>query len=102
MSDHQFSSIPEAVEAIGRGEVIIVVDDENRENEGDFICSAELATPENMNLLMSGRGDFCMPVLPEVAERLELQPLVKQNNTSLGTAFVNAAGSQNCTNGNYS
>jgi len=88
MSERKFSSIPDAVEAISRGEVIIVMDDENRENEGDFICAAELATTENMNLLMSGRGDFCMPVLPEVSQRLELHPLVEENNTSLGTAFV--------------
>jgi 3,4-dihydroxy 2-butanone 4-phosphate synthase/GTP cyclohydrolase II len=64
---HSFSSIPEAVDAIARGEVIIVIDDEHRENEGDYICAAELATPEMMNLVMSGRGDFCMPILPEAA-----------------------------------
>ena len=66
-----FSSIPAAVDAIRRGQVIIVLDDENRENEGDFICAAELATPEAMNLIMSGRGDFCVPILPEAATRLE-------------------------------
>ena len=88
MSDSRFSSIPEAVEAIANGQVIIVVDDEDRENEGDFVCAAELATPENMNLLMSGRGDFCMSVLPETGRRLELHPLAESNNTSLGTAFV--------------
>ncbi len=88
MSEFQFSTIPQAVDAIANGKVVIVVDDENRENEGDFICAAELATPENMNLLMSGRGDFCMPVLPETCERLELHPLVDRNTTSLGTAFV--------------
>ncbi len=74
--------------AIARGEVVIVLDDENRENEGDFIVAAELATTETMNFIMSGRGDFCMPVLPEVAERLKLEPLVANNNTSLGTAFL--------------
>ena len=88
MNDSRFSSIPEAVEAIANGKVIIVVDDENRENEGDFVCAAELATPENINLLMSGRGDFCMSVLPETGKRLELSPLADTNNTSLGTAFV--------------
>lgn len=83
-----FSSIPAAVEAIGRGEVVIVVDDESRENEGDFICAAELATPQAINFIMSGRGDFCMPVLPEVCKRLELKPIAEDNNTSLQTAFV--------------
>ena len=84
-----FSSIPAAVDAIRRGEVIIVLDDEHRENEGDFICAAELATPEAMNLVMSGRGDFCMPVLPETADRLELKPLCEGANSSpFSTAFL--------------
>jgi len=83
-----FSSIPAAVEAISRGEVIIVVDDEGRENEGDFICAAEKATPENVNLIMTGRGDFCMPILPDICERLDVQPLVDSNTAPLGTAFM--------------
>ncbi|MDB4755909.1 GTP cyclohydrolase II [Mariniblastus sp.] len=86
--DPQFSSIPAAVEAIRLGKVVIVLDDEGRENEGDFVCAAELATTESINFLMSGRGDFCMPVLPEVCKRLELKPLTEENTTSLGTAFV--------------
>ena len=65
----RFSSIPEAVESIRNGGVVIVVDDENRENEGDYICAAEKATPETINLLLSGRGDFCMPILAETAQR---------------------------------
>ena len=85
---NSFSSIPEAVDAIARGEVIIVIDDEHRENEGDYICAAELATPEMMNLVMSGRGDFCMPILPEAAARLKLNPLVENNNSSNETAFL--------------
>ncbi len=83
-----FSSIPDAVESIHRGEVVIVLDDENRENEGDFICAAELATPETVNLLLSGRGDFCMPILPETARRLEVTPLVERNTSRLSTAFL--------------
>ena len=71
---HQFSSVQAAVDAIARGEVVIVVDDEGREHEGDFICAAEKATPENVNLIMQGRGDFCMPILPDVCERLEVTP----------------------------
>lgn len=85
---HEFSTIAAAVEAIGRGEVIIVVDDENRENEGDFICAAELATPEVINFVLSGRGDFCMPILPDICQRLKLAPLVETNNSPLGTAFL--------------
>jgi len=84
-----FSTIPEAVEAIRRGEVVIVLDDEARENEGDFICAAEKATPEAINLIMSGRGDFCMPVLAETVERLGIVPLVENssNNSTNQTAF---------------
>ena len=73
----KFSPIPDAVEAIKRGEVVIVLDDEHRENEGDYICAAELATAETINLVMSGRGDFCMPVLTDTAQRLKLAPLLK-------------------------
>ena len=85
-----FSTIPAAVEAIARGEVVIVLDDENRENEGDFICAAELATPATMNLVMSGRGDFCMPILPDTAARLKVHSLVGEgdNNSSNKTAFM--------------
>lgn len=86
---NSFSSIPAAVDAIRRGQVVIVLDDENRENEGDYICAAELATPDAINLIMSGRGDFCMPVLPEAAQRLELKPLCEgQNSTPFSTAFL--------------
>ncbi|MCA9176579.1 MAG: GTP cyclohydrolase II [Planctomycetales bacterium] len=83
-----FSTIQEAVDAIARGEVIIVVDAENRENEGDFICAAEKATPETLNFIMSGRGIPCMPLLPEVCQRLQLMPVVEQNTAPLGTAYL--------------
>jgi 3,4-dihydroxy 2-butanone 4-phosphate synthase/GTP cyclohydrolase II len=83
-----FSSISEAVDQIRRGGVVIVVDDEDRENEGDFICAAEKATNETVNFLMSGRGDFCMPVLPATAERLRVKPIVEENTAKLGTAFL--------------
>ncbi|MDG2013735.1 MAG: GTP cyclohydrolase II [Pirellulaceae bacterium] len=86
--NNQFSPISEAVDAIRRGEVIIVLDDEDRENEGDFIAAAELATPESINLILSGRGDFCMPILPETATRLGVTPLVEQNTSNLSTAFL--------------
>ena len=54
----EFSTVQTAVEAIARGGVIIVVDAEDRENEGDFICAAEKATPENVNFILQGRGEF--------------------------------------------
>lgn len=84
----QFSTIPEAVDAIAKGKVVIVLDDEDRENEGDYISAAEIATPETINLILSGRGDFCMPILPETAERLKITPLVDQNTSNNQTAFL--------------
>lgn len=83
-----FSTIQSAVDALARGEVIIVVDAEDRENEGDFICSAEKATPEAVNFLLSGRGQFCTPLLPEAARRLSLVPVVEANTAPLGTGFL--------------
>jgi 3,4-dihydroxy 2-butanone 4-phosphate synthase/GTP cyclohydrolase II len=94
-----FSSIGAAVDAIARGEPVIVVDAEDRENEGDFICAAEKATPANVNLLMSGRGDFCMAVLPDVCQRLELAPIVATNTTPLGTAFITPLDHVSCRTG---
>lgn len=83
-----FSTVHAAVDAIARGEAIIVVDAEDRENEGDFICAAEKATPELVNFILSGRGQFCAPILPETARRLELTPVVDTNTAPLGTSFL--------------
>ena len=84
----ELDSIPDAVEAIARGEVVIVIDAEDRENEGDFICAAEKATPETVNFMLSGRGQLCVSLLPEVCKRLDLAPVVAQNNAPLKTAFM--------------
>jgi 3,4-dihydroxy 2-butanone 4-phosphate synthase/GTP cyclohydrolase II len=84
----EFSSVQSAVDAIARGEVVIVVDAEDRENEGDFICAAEKATPEVVNFIMSGRGQLCLPVLSDVCKRLELSPIVEANTAPLGTAYM--------------
>ncbi|GIW95771.1 MAG: GTP cyclohydrolase-2 [Pirellulaceae bacterium] len=94
-----FSSVQAAVEAIARGEVVIVVDAEDRENEGDFICAAEKATPETINFLLSGRGITCLAVLPDVAERLKLVPVSDVNTTRLGTAFVTPIDHYTCKTG---
>jgi 3,4-dihydroxy 2-butanone 4-phosphate synthase/GTP cyclohydrolase II len=84
-----FSKVDAALEAIARGEVVIVVDAEDRENEGDFICAAEKATPEIVNFMIThGRGQLCMPILPEVCERLKLHPMVESNTAPLGTSFT--------------
>jgi len=85
----QFSTIPEAVDAIARGEVVIVADAEDRENEGDFVCAAERVPPEIITLMIKrGGGWVCMPVLPDVCQRLDLHPLVEANTAPLRTAFM--------------
>jgi len=83
-----FSTIPQAIQAIARGEVIIVVDAEDRENEGDFVCAAETVTPEAINFILNGRGQLCVSVLSDVAIRCDLQPVVQNNNAPLSTAFL--------------
>ncbi|MCM2371548.1 GTP cyclohydrolase II [Aporhodopirellula aestuarii] len=94
-----FSTIPEAVQAIARGEVIIVVDAEDRENEGDFVCAAETVTPEVINFILNGRGQLCVSVLPDVATRCDLQPVVQNNNAPLSTAFLTPVDHQSCKTG---
>src|SRR5436305_1455322 len=84
----EFSSIEAAIEAIGRGEVVIVVDAEDRENEGDFIAAADKVTAETVNFMLAGRGQLCMPILPDLARRLELAPMVENNTAPLKTSFT--------------
>jgi len=86
---HQFSTIDEAVAAIAKGQAVIVVDAEDRENEGDFLCAADKVTPELVNFMIrEGRGQLCMPILPDVAERLKLPQMCESNSAPLGTAFT--------------
>jgi 3,4-dihydroxy 2-butanone 4-phosphate synthase/GTP cyclohydrolase II len=88
VSSH-FSTIEQATDAIRRGKVIIVVDAEDRENEGDFVCAAERATPATVNFMIThGRGQLCMPILPEVSQRLGLHPMVEANTAPLGTNYT--------------
>lgn len=84
----ELNTIPEAVEAIWRGEIVIVVDAEDRENEGDYICAAEKASPETVNRMLTGRGQLCVSILPDAARRLELAPVAVQNDAPLKTAFL--------------
>jgi 3,4-dihydroxy 2-butanone 4-phosphate synthase/GTP cyclohydrolase II len=85
----RFSSLDAALDAFRRGEVVIVVDAEDRENEGDFVCAAEKASPAIVNFMIThGRGQVCMPILPDMARRLELPMMVEANSTPLGTAFT--------------
>lgn len=81
--------IEDAVQDLQQGKVVIVVDDEDRENEGDFIALAERATPAVINFMVTeGRGLVCMPITAERAEQLQLQPMVAQNTDYHGTAFT--------------
>jgi len=81
--------IEEAIEAIGRGEIVIVVDDEQRENEGDFIMAAEKAGPEDVNFMAKeGRGLVCLPMESERLAELELDSMVGENTSHHGTQFT--------------
>ena len=85
----QFDTIPDAIAAIKRGEVIIVVDDENRENEGDFIAAAESITPELVNFMAThGRGLICTPLTEKRCQELDLAPMVSNNTDPMETAFT--------------
>jgi 3,4-dihydroxy 2-butanone 4-phosphate synthase/GTP cyclohydrolase II len=84
-----FDSIPEAIEEIRRGNMIIVLDDEDRENEGDFTMAAEKVTPEAINFMAKfGRGLICMPMTGERLDELQIPLMVGHNTTKHGTAFT--------------
>jgi 3,4-dihydroxy 2-butanone 4-phosphate synthase/GTP cyclohydrolase II len=84
-----FDTIEAALEALKQGEVVIVCDDEERENEGDFVALAEKATPEVINFMIKyGRGLVCVPITEELADKLDLAPMVNHNTDSHGTAFT--------------
>lgn len=84
-----FNTIEEAIEDLRKGKVIIVVDDEDRENEGDFIALADKVTPETINFMIKeGRGLVCAPISEERARELELPQMVQRNTDNHGTAFT--------------
>lgn len=85
----QLNTIEEAIEDIRQGKVIIVVDDEDRENEGDFLAAAEKVTPEMINFMaMHGRGLICAPLTEKRCNELELHSMVKNNTDHMETAFT--------------
>jgi 3,4-dihydroxy 2-butanone 4-phosphate synthase / GTP cyclohydrolase II len=89
MSDIKLNSIEEAIEDVKNGKVIIVVDDEDRENEGDFICAAECVTPEIVNFMAThGRGLICAPLIEDRCEELGLELMVGKNTASFETPFT--------------
>jgi 3,4-dihydroxy 2-butanone 4-phosphate synthase/GTP cyclohydrolase II len=92
-----FDKIEEAIEEIKKGEMVIVVDDEDRENEGDFVMAAEMITPDKINFMATyGKGLICAPVTGDVAERLELNLMVENNECLYETAFTVSV---DCANG---
>jgi 3,4-dihydroxy 2-butanone 4-phosphate synthase/GTP cyclohydrolase II len=100
LSDIKFDTIEEAIYDLILGKVIIVVDDEDRENEGDFIVLADKATPEAINFMIKeGRGLVCVPITEERALELDLPPMVMKNTDYHGTAFTVSVDHINTTTG---
>jgi len=88
-TEFKFDTIENAVESLRQGKIIIVVDDEDRENEGDFIMLAEKVTADKINFMAKhGRGLICVPMTAERLEQLEIIPMVARNTAILGTAFT--------------
>lgn len=87
--EFDFNTIEEAVEALRKGGMIVVLDDPGRENEGDLVCAAQFATTENVNFMASkAKGLICMPMSREYCERLDLKPMVAENTDNHCTAFT--------------
>lgn len=102
MTDIKLNKVEDAIEDIKNGKIVIVVDDENRENEGDFVAASELITPETVNFMAThGRGLICAPLTEERCEELELEMMTGKNTSLHRTAFtvsVDLIG-QGCTTG---
>ena len=89
MSEFQFSTVDEALEDLKNGKIILVADDEDRENEGDMICAAEFATTENVNFMAThAKGLICMPMSEEICRRLQFPQMVTENTDNHETAFT--------------
>jgi 3,4-dihydroxy 2-butanone 4-phosphate synthase / GTP cyclohydrolase II len=88
-TDNLFDSIPDAIAALKAGQAIVVVDDEDRENEGDLICAAEFATPALINFMATeARGLICLAMMGDRLDHLNLPPMVRQNSDAHQTAFT--------------
>lgn len=84
-----FNKVEEAIEDIKNGKMVIVVDDESRENEGDLLMAAEKVTPEAINFMAThGKGLICIPIKENLANKLNIKPMVNQNTDNHGTAFT--------------
>ncbi len=85
----QFDTVEDALDALRNGKIILVTDDPDRENEGDFICAAEFATADNINFMaVHGRGLICMPMSEEYVQKLNIPQMVQKNTDNHETAFT--------------
>lgn len=96
----QYNSVEETLEALRNGEIVLVTDDESRENEGDMICAAQFATTENVNFMaVNAKGLICMPMSEEICRKLYLPQMVDQNTDNHCTAFTVSIDHVNTTTG---
>lgn len=102
-TESPFSPVEDLIADIRDGKIVVICDDEDRENEGDLICAAEKAGPEVINFMIThGRGLICVPIMPEAAQRLNLPPMVSRNTETYGTNYtvaVDASPSHGVTTG---
>ena len=102
MKMFKFNSIEEALQDLHEGKIIIVTDDEDRENEGDFICASEFATTENVNFMAThAKGLICMPMSKEICDKLQLSQMVSNNTDNHSTAFTVSIDHVDTTTGIY-
>src|SRR3989441_12472184 len=89
MSHSPFTDVPTAIEEIRAGRMVVVVDDEDRENEGDLVMAGDKVTPEAINFMAKyGRGLVCVPMTGERLDELKIQMMVSDNTAPMGTAFT--------------
>ncbi len=100
MMEYKYNTIPQALQALREGKLILCTDDPDRENEGDLICAAQFATTENVNFMAAvGRGLICTPMSEKIAKRLELPQMVSENTDNHSTAFTVSIDHVNTTTG---
>ena len=96
----KFNTIEEAIEDIKNGKIIMIIDDPDRENEGDLVCASEFATVENVNFMATyGKGLICMPMSKAMTKKLGLEQMVENNTDNHGTAFTVSIDHVNTTTG---
>src|SRR5215210_7665510 len=83
-----FGTMQQAVADLRAGKFVVVADDENRENEGDLICAAQLITPQMVNFMMKAKGMICLALTPERVDQLGLPPIGEENTEAMRTAFT--------------